>query len=315
MSENERQVLSSEEVDAILKVTQENTKNEVLSSPADQADDSSDLKQRATAMLKTIAETTEFELEKIISAFLRKKSNVKTKPFELMQLSACLSNAAEKSVFSVFRIMPNDNYGMFAMDLAFLLQMINHLYGGQSGLTDDPETSSAGKVGTIIAEKFCQLTLSGFAQACSEYGVITSEVVKTSSLPNLTSNLVMDDNVYSMEISITLDDVTSNIRFMIAEDFIQKFFLGTKKSEAKHREKDFWRTAIKSQVVDSFVAVSVTLPEVNLKVNDFMSLKEGDILPISDPTLVYVCLNNLKLFRAKAGQANSKRVAKIVAQI
>jgi flagellar motor switch protein FliM len=313
MSENERQILSSEEVDAILKVTQENNNPQIISSTTDQGG-SSEQSQRATTMLSHIADTTQIELEKIISSFLRKKAKVKTNAFELKQLSACLDKAAEKSVFSVFRIMPNDNYGMFAMDLVFLHQMINHLYGGLSN-SEEPAIATVGKVGTIIAEKICQLILSGFAQACSEYGVITSEVVKTSALPNLSSNLVMDDNVYSLEISVMLDEATSNIRFMIAEDFIQKFILGTKKNEAKHREKDFWRTAIKSQVVDSFVSVSVSLPDVNLKVNDFMTLQEGDIIPISDPTLVYVCLNNLKLFRAKAGQANSKRVAKIVAQI
>ena len=42
--------------------------------------------------------------------------------------------------------------------------------------------------------------------------------------------------------------------------------------------------------------------------SDIMKLKSGDLIPIADPTDVFLCLNELKLFRASAGQANNKRV-------
>jgi flagellar motor switch protein FliM len=310
---SERQVLSSEEVDAILKVTQEPAGGQQHSLDTSDGNASPDAQYTAN-LLTNFAESTKIEVEKIIGSFLRKKIRITVKSFTLKKLSDCFKEAAEKSVFSVFHIKPNDNYGMLAMDLSFLHQIINHLYGGT---IQQEETTMAtpGKAGNFIAEKIYQLFLTGFAQACQEQGAITTEIVKTSALPSLTSNLVMDDNVYTLEMNFMFDEVESVIRCMIAEDFIKKHIFGTKKSEIKHREKDFWRTAIKSQVVDSFVSVSVTLPELNLKMNDFVDLKEGDLIPISDPTLVYICLNNLKLFRAKAGQANSKRVAKIVSQI
>ena len=128
-------------------------------------------------------------------------------------------------------------------------------------------------------------------------------------------SLSSEDKIYALELSFGLGEVEMTIRCMLPEAAIKELLVVTKKTEAKHREKDFWRTAIKTQVVDSIVNVSVSLPDVTLKVSELMALKAGDIIPISDPTLVYVCLNNLKLFRAKAGQSNAKRVAKIVAQI
>ena len=73
--------------------------------------------------------------------------------------------------------------------------------------------------------------------------------------------------------------------------------------------------AIKTQVVDSIVNISISLPDVSMKANDFLNLKEGDLIPIGDPTMVYVCLNNYKLFRAVAGQSNSNLVVKITEQI
>jgi flagellar motor switch protein FliM len=210
--------------------------------------------------------------------------------------------------------MPSNHLGIFTLNPILLNQVINLLYGGQPN-PNDTDIEAPGKIGVMIAEKVCQLTLGGFTQVCHDYGIVSAEVTKTGMLQQLKSNLAMEDNIYVLDLSVSLDDVETNAQLMLPENFMHEFIFTQTVGESQHREKDFWRKAIKTQVVDSLVTVSVTLPDMPLRVNEFMALKEGDTIPISDPTLVYVCLNNLKLFRAKAGQANSKRVAKILSQI
>jgi hypothetical protein len=61
-----------------------------------------------------------------------------------------------------------------------------------------PPIETSGNMGIIIAEKLCQLALGGFTQACLDYRVVSAELVKTRTLLNLKSNLVMDDNVYTL---------------------------------------------------------------------------------------------------------------------
>ena len=43
-----------------------------------------------------------------------------------------------------------------------------------------------------------------------------------------------------------------------------------------------------------------------------MKLKPGDVIPINDPSMVYVCTDQVKLFKAVAGTAKSQRVVKIL---
>jgi flagellar motor switch protein FliM len=254
------------------------------------------------------------EFEKYLSAFLRKRIIVKTDICHFSQASACL-NANEKLIYSIFRINPKDHYGMVLIDFPVLHQTINLLYGGKLN-TKEEVIDNPGKVGTIIAEKTALLCLNGFAAACQEFGALNYDIVKTTSSYNLATNLGLnpEDEVCITELTIFFDEFEAKIKLLITEDFFMQF-IPVKADSHKHREKDFWRTAIKTQVVDSLVTVSVSLPDVSMKVKDFMALKDGDIVPISDPTIVYVCLNNLKLFRATAGQANSKRVVKILNQI
>ena len=308
------QILSSEEVDAILKVTQDS--NSLNASFDDNAAPNPEAeKNRNANTLNNLSELMRTEYEKTLSSFLRKKAAVKVIAFTPSTMGTALNDSNEKNLFSIVRLLPNDHHGIVSIDASFLNQVINLLFGGQSNVNDVTLEIPTGKMGVIITEKLCNLALSSFTQACQDYGVVSTELIKTTTLLNLKSNLLMDNNVYSLELGITLEQCEATLKLVIAEEFVRELIFVDAKGEPQHTEKDFWRKAIKTQVVDSLVTVSVTLPDIPIKAQDFMALKEGDTIPISDPTLVYVCLNNLKLFRAKAGQANSKRVAKILSQI
>ena len=308
----ESRILTTEEVDAILKASQEQSQD--LSSLISNETITKQGKQYSYGLVN-IHELTRSELEKNLSSFLRKKILVKSLSFNSSRLTASIGDTAGKKVYSIFRIMPQDYFGIFVLDLVFLHQAINLLYGGKINKNETTFTNP-GKIGTIISDKICQLFLTSFSKACEEYGEIICDVLKTTPLLNIVTNMGItdEDPIILMDLALLIDDIESTFKIILLEDFLSNF-IPIRKEESRHREKDFWKTAIKSQVVDSLVNVSIALPDVTMKVNEFMSLKEGDLIPISDPTLVYVCLNNIKLFRANAGQANNKRVAKIISQI
>ncbi len=309
---DESRILTSEEVDAILKATKE--QNQDLSSlVTDQASVKQD--KTYTYALVNINEVTRAECEKNLSSFLRKKILIKTKLNTNTYVAKALEDIGDKKIFSMFRVLPNNYFGIFVLDLSLLHQSINLLFGGKLNV-NEPVIENPGKIGTIVAEKICQLFLSGFAQGFQEYGELNCEIIKTTRLVNLVTSMGMsnEDPIVLFDWSIFLDEIETPFQLLLSEELLNQI-IPPRKEDNRHREKDFWKTAIKTQVVDSLVTVNVTLPDVSIRVNDFMALKEGDVIPISDPTLVYICLNSIKLFRASAGQANSKRVAKITSQI
>lgn len=307
------QVLTREEVDALLQVTQE--KGQDLSQIVGNSEhQNNEQDKHYKYALTNINELFRAEFEKNFTSFLRKRIIVKAKSCNFAPVSSCLKED-DKVIYSIFRINPKDNYGMVLIDLPMLHQTINLLYGGKLN-TNETIMENPGKVGTIITEKMAQLCINSFVSACQEFGAIQYDLIKTTSSYNLASNLGLnaEDQVYIIESTVYFDEYETIIKFLITEEFLIQF-IPPKTEGHRHKEKDFWRTAIKTQVVDSFVTISVSMPDVSMKVKEFMALKEGDIIPISDPTMVYICLNHLKLFRAAAGQANAKRVAKIINQI
>ena len=307
-------VLTPEEVSALLKATQEKTRDltQLINSNSSGKWGESSYTLNSKA-LTTIAEVCWAECGNILSSFLKKKITIKSKQQPRFdRLSECLEGRMEKHIYSIFQITPSNQYAMVVMDLPFLHQAINLLYGGHTD--NEPVIEIPGKIGVIIAEKLGQLAMDSFVQACREFGNISFEKFKTVTMPNLISKLGMNDRVYSMDWTILIDEVETSFNIIIAESFFHEF-IPDHSLETTGSDKNSWRTAIESQVVDSYVTVKVSLPDVKIKMSELTALKNGDLIPIGEPTLVYVCLNNLKLFRANAGQANANRVVKILSEI
>jgi len=303
-------ILSTDEVDALMKAAQDkDTDLSKLLSRASTADEIESLNYKA---ISNIVELTWAECEKIFSNFIRKKVIIRTKETKFGKVAECLEGKTEKHVYSIFRIMPNEYYCLVALPLPLLHQMISALYGGSIN-GKDAVIEAPGNIGIIIAEKINELIMEGFILACKDYGQVTSELFKTITLPNLISKLSMEDEVYSMEYTVTIGDTESGMTALLPVGFLQKFIPKNEldSPESKKRYQS-WRKAIESQVVDSYVSVVATLPAINIKAKDLLALKNGDVIPISDPTVVDICLNEVKLFKASVAQANSILIAKIV---
>lgn len=307
-------VLSTEEVDALLNMTQ-NDKIDFsnVSGGLNElgGESTTGLNQKA---IDNIVELTAAECQKIVSSFLRKKIAVISKLRRSITLHDCLGDKVEQNVYSVLHLNSHDCYGMVAVDLVLLDQVINFLYGGDINNSSSTITS-IGKVGIIIAEKISQLFVDGFVQATKDYGKVSCEIMKTIPTPNLTSKMSMDDVVNAIDLTLALGGLESTLTIMVSESFFQKFYPKNETIVKQPVENNFWRTSIQTQVVDSYVPINVTLTDTKVPLSELMKLKVGDLIPIGDPTLAYVCLNSLKLFKAIAGQVNSKRVIKIQSEI
>ena len=302
-------VLSTEEVDAIMKAAEpaQHDLGSLISSAREQGN-------RYCAALNHIYEQTRVESERNFSAFFRKKIIARLNTSNLITLSVALSQTDKPLFYHVFRILPQDRYGVFVLDGNFVHQTINLLYGGKIN-PQETVPANPGKIGLMVAEKLCEMALQSFEKACTELSKIQCSILKTSLQPQFPVNVGINgnDEVFQFEFGITLDELETSMRFLVAEPFFNAL-IPEKTDIVKDAEKSTWHTAIQSQVSDSTVSVQAALPEITMRAKDFMALKPGDIIPITDPTSVHLCVNSLKLFRAIAGQANGKRVVKILGQ-
>lgn len=316
MSDNH--ILTDDEVVALLKgVSGKDTKNSVFSMPSSTNTPLSGWNEKNISINKTalnnVTELTWAECEKEINSFLRKKTLVRFDAAKFGTLSECLSDKMEKYAYSVFNMQPVGQYGLAAIDFLCVDNVIHMLFGSGKNVQEG-DVIAPGKIGTVIAGKFARAVMGGFSSACREYNNVTCEPVKTVLKPNLIIKLSPDEQVYCIDLIVTFGEVNTKMSIIVTEKFLQDF-IPVESADVQFVEKNFWRRAIENEVSDSYVSLSVSLPNVNIKMSEFMAMKEGSLIEIGDPTMAYVCLNDVKLFRAAAGQVEANRVAKIISEI
>lgn len=309
---DDNKILSSEEVDALSKVahSSEDDLTKIMSTLAAQREQARTLQSKT---FTNIIDLTWSECEKILSAFIRKKTNVKFKSSDSGKLSSCLVELNEKQVYSVFQVAGYHDYVIVVNPLPFLHQSINALFGGALN-PKEAIMESPGKIGLLVAEKLGTLVLEGFSSACKEYGKLSFERVKTVTLTSLISKFSMDEDVYRLTYIVSLGEIESEFTIIIQAKFLDKFLPKETLEESDETgiEHDIWRDAIKSQVIDSDITIIASLPSIRLSAKELLDLKEGDLIPISDPTSVKITLNDVQLFLGQAAQANEKRIVKIL---
>jgi flagellar motor switch protein FliM len=305
-------VLSPEEVDLLLKTTQEreNDLSKLISRHQHPDQIRTALNNKA---IGNIIELTWSECEKIFSSFIRKKIIVRPKGSTCGKLSECLDDKSDKHVYTVFYLMPNSFFSLVVTSYPLLHQMINALYGGVMN-NKEPIMEAPGKVGVYVAEKLAELAMEGFSLGSKEYGKITFDTLKTVTTPNLISKLSMDDEIYTIEYALSFGEIEQNLTLMLPLEFLQRFIPNNVVEQIESKKSKPWRTAIENQVIDSQVNVVASLPALTMRAKDLMTLKEGDLIPISDPTVVNIFLNDIKLFSATAAQANESRIVKILSE-
>lgn len=304
-------VLSSEEVDALIQAVQSANQsiNELTSTTYTEPEESIN-----TASCSNALENTRIDFENKLTLLLRKKVTVSYSTPILTNFQEITKSAKENSIYSAFKIQPLNYPFISVFNFEIINLIINLLYGGHQKNEETPENINLGKIGLITAEKVTSIQLESFQASCNDIAKFTFESPQSNKNISKINYLNDPANFYLINYSISFDDKSISFSTYFSQKFISELF-PIKIGKAAHVESDFWRSAIKNEVIDSTVTIATTLSDVKINIKTFLSLKEGDEIPISDPTLVFLCLNNFKLFKALAGQSNSKIVAKIVGQI
>lgn len=189
---------------------------------------------------------------------------------------------------------------------------ITLLFGGKV-VADTPIFKKPGKVGFLVAEKISQMVLEVIHLACKEFSALTLTLIKTVLQPSLITKMAPQEQMDYLDFSVFFSDVEASLSISFQKNFFMDLIPG--KKEIPKIESDFWRSAIETRVASSSVEIKVVLPQIKMKLNDFIQIKEGDLINIADPTVAFINLNDLALYRGSVGQKDSKRVIKIDSQI
>ncbi len=248
--------------------------------------------------------------QKSLSTFLGRKIEFQ---FDNMKVCELRELNLDKTpvILSSIQFNPHNQSGLLFFDYAFMHFIIDILYGA-GGYKNDTIITSLGKSGITIAEKVTALCLASLQEAISEYEKIQINLLKTTEQRGLILNQPLSDQFFNLAFHATLNDKQCPLHIAIPDALFEEITFQEGTQPIENKNTAIVNDSLKKDIIDSTITLVASLQDIKLKITDIMNLKTGDLIPIQDPTIVFMAHNQKKIFKGTVGQSNSLRVVKII---
>ena len=242
----------------------------------------------------TLIQNFSINLQKELSDFIGTKATV---DINSVVFSTSENSTLKKDnfVISSFAISPIEHVGLFRFNYPFMHYIFDALFG--AGTNNNSELiSSLGKSGHKIAEKTAEICTNAFSKSLQEISSIKLKPLNLSDKPKTTISKHLPDYFFELTFTAEINGSSTMFSLIVPEALFEEITAIEKNHHSSGQRNKIVDEEIKKDIISSSVTLIATLDDIKLKIKQIMELKSGDLIPISDPTVVFLTHNNKKIF-------------------
>jgi len=220
-------------------------------------------------------------------------------------------------VYFVFEV---ENYGrmLFTFDTAIIVAFVDAMLGGDGESTDNPQTLSPVelRLSERIAEKMAILLSNLWAPVHA----LTFKPYKLDYDPQFLAVTGAMEKCFSAHFEAKIsDELTGQMGIHYPRPFLEPMLelLRVTLSDEPTETDTEWTNSLMQRISKTPAEVRFELGRCQIDIGTFLSLKEGDFLPLktrqADSCLLWI--EDIPVFEAKAGEQNGVLAAEIVNSI
>lgn len=318
------QVLSQNEVDALLSAVSDNRIDEQTAGSGGSAGDvvQYDLANQ-DRIIRGRMPTLDIIHDRFIRLFrvtlsnsLRKMANLSVNSTGPLKFSEFMNSLPLPSCLNILRIDPLRGAAVMVIESKLLYALVDSFFGGN----DVPYTKIEGKdftqIEIKIARKVVLSAIDDYEKAWEPVYPLKIGYSRTEINPQFVAVVPPSDVVIATTFDVELEKVSGTIKFVIPyatlEPIKSKLSVGF---QSEQLEVDFiWINRIKEQIMGTYANLLVKLGEADITMNDLLELSPGDIIQLNtDATMpLDILVEGLPKFRGIPGLLKGNRALKIV---
>lgn len=318
------QVLSQNEVDALLSAVSDNRIDEQTAGSGGSAGDvvQYDLANQ-DRIIRGRMPTLDIIHDRFIRLFrvtlsnsLRKMANLSVNSTGPLKFSEFMNSLPLPSCLNILRIDPLRGAAVMVIESKLLYALVDSFFGGN----DVPYTKIEGKdftqIEIKIARKVVLSAIDDYEKAWEPVYPLKIGYSRTEINPQFVAVVPPSDVVIATTFDVELEKVSGTIKFVIPyatlEPIKSKLSVGF---QSEQLEVDFiWINRIKEQIMGTYANLLVKLGEADITMNDLLELSPGDIIQLNtDATMpLDILVEGLPKFRGIPGLLKGNRALKVV---
>ncbi|MBL7669368.1 MAG: flagellar motor switch protein FliM [Bdellovibrionaceae bacterium] len=219
-----------------------------------------------------------------LSSALRKIASIALTSTEFLKFGEFINTLPMPTCMSVLRFGNLRGSALLVIESKLAYALVDSFFGG----ADRPYSKIDGKdftpIELSIVRKVVELAINDLEVAWSSIEKIGCSFVRTEVNPQFVGIVPPTDVVIASTFDVELENATGTISMVIPyatiEPIKQKLSTGFQ-VESDQTDKRLWTAIIKEQLLDTSLDIKVNLGETQILLEDLMSLKVGDVIPLT----------------------------------
>ncbi|HEX4896527.1 MAG TPA: flagellar motor switch protein FliM [Solimonas sp.] len=214
---------------------------------------------------------------------------------------------------NLVRIKPLRGTALFVFEPRLVFSVVENFFGGDGRI----QTKIEGREFTPTEMRVIQLLLKqAFAdlqEAWSPVLPVEFEYMNSEVNPHFANIVSPSEIVVVSSFKIELEGGGGHLHVTLPYSMIEPIrdLLDAGIQSDRGDRDERWGIALREQVQDTMVEIGSELVHTSMSLQQLMQLKPGDVIPVSLPKTLELCVENLPLFRGSFGIANGNNAIRI----
>jgi flagellar motor switch protein FliM len=320
MSTNAKELLSQDEIDALLHGV-DSGKVETEGPPPAAKDEARNFDFTSQdRIVRGRMPTLEMVNERFARLFriglfnmLRRSPELSVVGIEMAKFGEYTHSLFVPTSLNLVRIKPLRGTALFIFEPRLVFSVVENFFGGDGRLATKIEGREFTPTESRVIQLLVRQAFADLKEAWSPVMDLDFEYLNSEVNPHFANIVSPSEIVVVSRFHIELEggggDLHITIPYSMIEPIRDQLDTGIQSDRMGRDER--WIIALREQLKDAEVEIGSELARCHLSVRDLMKLKAGDIIPISMPKSLDLCVEKLPVFRGNFGVSGGRNAIRI----
>lgn len=316
-------LLSQDEIDALLHGVDDVDEEEVSSDPSDRSEleyDFSSQDRIVRGRMPTLEIVNErFARHMRVSLFnmMRRSAEVSINGIQMIKFGEYIHTLFVPTSLNMVRFRPLKGTGLITMEARLVFILVDNFFGGDGRYHAKIEGREFTPTERRIIQMLLKLIFEDYKEAWGPVMDVSFEYLDSEVNPSMANIVSPTEVVVISSFHIELDggggDFHISLPYSMLEPIRELLDAGV---QSDKEDTDLrWSKALRDEIMDVDVELTTHMLDVDLTLRQIMEFKAGDIIPVEIPEHITVLIEQLPTFRAKLGRHRDNLALKIVDKI
>jgi len=312
-----REVLSNEEVDAIMDTVADKTAHD----SAIGAFDFSSREHFALAQMKSLSVANEkfcMAYQKELSQAFGIPVDVSMPKLEILKIDECMAGIQDSAVLNIMKINLASGRGLLVLNGDLLSEFINRYFGSQLAQSTGLKLGrSLSSTEARINDRVLQLFISSLKLGWKDIAALELEKTITETNPEFVKLGGKEELGVRFTLDIAFNDFTGSIEWLLPYSSIEPL---SSRSESTPSVSDIqkvadWGTQLYDNVQDVSLDVRVAMADFEMSLGEVNRFQTGTVIPLDNPGDVHLCIEDIPMFSGEYGVHEDKKAMSLKSRI